>query len=133
MPASTYLADKLLDHQTGKTAYALPTVYVALSSTAPTLAGGNITEPSTGSYARVLTTGATWTAAAAGTTSNAAVITFPAATADWLAGANLTYGVLFDAPTSGNFLASGVLAVAKNILSGDTMSLPIGGLTITIS
>lgn len=133
MPASTYLANKLIDHQLGKTSFTMPTVYVALSSTTPTLAGGNVTEPSGGSYARVTTTGATWNAAASGSATNAAAITFPAATADWVSGSNLTYGVLFDAATDGNCLGYGVLTVAKNVLEGDTASIAIGGLTVTIS
>lgn len=133
MPASTFLANKLIDHQLGKTSYTMPTVYVALSSTTPTLAGTNVTEPAGGSYARVATSGTTWNSAASGTTSNAAAITFPAATADWVAGANLTYGVLYDAPSAGNCLGYGVLAVAKNVLNGDSASIAIGGLTVTIS
>lgn len=133
MPASTYLANKLLDHQLGKTSFTMPTVYVGLSSTTPALNGTGITEPSGGSYARVATSGATWNAAASGATSNAAAITFPTATADWASGANLTYGVLYDASTAGNVLAYGALTVAKNVLNGDTASIAIGGLTVTIS
>ena len=133
MPAAYYLSNKLIDHQLGKTSFTMPTVYVALSSTTPTLTGTNVTEPSGGSYARVATSGATWNAAASGATSNAAAITFPAATADWVAGANLTYGVLYDALTVGNCLGYGVLTVAKNVLNGDTASIAIGGLTVTIT
>ena len=133
MPATYYLANKLLDHQLGKTSYTMPTVYVALSSTTPTLSGTNVTEPSGGSYARVATSGATWNAAASGSVTNAAAITFPAATADWLSAANLTYGVLYDALTVGNCLGYGVLSVAKNVLNGDTASIAIGALTVTIS
>lgn len=133
MPASLYLSNKLLDHQVGKTAFTMPTVYVALSSTTPNINGTGVTEPSGGAYARVATTGATWNAAAAGTTSNALSITFPAATADWSAGANQTHGILYDAPTSGNMLGFGALAVAKNVLNGDTASIAAGGLTVTLS
>ncbi|MDP4299939.1 phage tail fiber protein [Leptothrix discophora] len=133
MPATTFLANKLLEHQVGKTAYTMPTVFVGLSSTTPALAGTGITEPSGGSYARVATSGATWATAASGSISNAAAITFPTATADWAAAANLTYGVLYDASTAGNVLGYGVLTVAKNVLNGDTASIAIGGLTITIS
>ena len=133
MPASTYLANKLLDHQLGKTAFTMPTVYVGLSSTTPAAAGTGVTEPSGGSYARVATSGATWAAASAGATSNAAAITFPAATADWLTGSNLTYGVIYDAASAGNFIAYGVLSVAKNVLNGDTASIAIGGLTVTLT
>lgn len=133
MPITTFLANKLLDHQVGKTSYTMPVVYVALSSTTPTTAGANVTEPSGGSYARVTTSGATWATAASGATSNAAAITFPTATADWSAGANMTYGVLYDAASTGNVLGYGVLAVAKNVLNGDTASISIGDLDITLS
>lgn len=132
MPASTYNANKLLEVQVGKTAYTTPTVYLAMSSTAPTLAGTNVTEPSGGAYARVATTGL-WGTAAAGSITNSGAITFPSATADWLAAANLTYGVLYDALTAGNCLGYGVLTVPKNVLNGDTASIAIGGVTITIS
>jgi 2-keto-4-pentenoate hydratase len=133
MPLSTYAANALLGHQTGKTAWTMPTVYVALSSTTPAVAGTGVTEPSTGGYARVATSGATWGSPSAGSISNVAAITWPAATADWLAGANLTYGVLYDASTAGNMLGFGVLTVAKNVLNGDTASIAISGLTITLA
>lgn len=133
MPATTYLANKLIDHQLGKTSFTMPTVYVGLSSTTPALDGTGITEPSGGSYARVTTSGATWNAAASGSTTNAAAITFPTASADWVSGANLTYGILYDAPTAGNVLGYGALTVAKSVLNGDTASIAINGLTVTIS
>lgn len=133
MPLTTAQANKLIDHQLGKTAYTMPTVYVALSSTTPSIAGTGATEPSGGAYARVATSGATWNAAASNTTSNAAVITFPTATADWAAGANMTYGLLYDAATAGNFLGFGALAVAKNVLNGDTITIAAGGLTVTFN
>jgi len=133
MSISVYLADKLLDHQNGKTAYTMPTAYIALSSTTPATDGTSVTEPTGGSYARVATSSATWNAAAAGSVTNAAAITFPAATADWSAGANMTYGVIYDAATAGNMLSFGVLTVAKNVLNGDTASIAIGGITITLS
>lgn len=133
MPASTYLANKLLEHQLGKTAYIMPTAYVAFSSTTPTAAGTSVTEPSGGAYARVATSGATWGTAATGSITNAAVIAFPAATADWLAAANLTYGVIYDAAAAGNMIGFGVLTVAKNVLNGDTASIAIGQLTVTLA
>lgn len=133
MPYTYYATNKVIDHLTGKTSYTMPTVYVGLSSTTPTLSSGNITEPSTGSYARITTSGTTWSAASGGTTSNAAVLTFPTATADWVSAANLTYGLMYDASTSGNLLGYGALSVAKNCLNGDTVSIAIGGLTITFS
>jgi hypothetical protein len=111
------------------------TLYIGLSSTTPTDAGGNVTEPATGSYARVSTTGADWGAAtgtAPCTKSNTAVKTFPTATADWLAAANLTYFVLYDALTVGNLVAFGQLTTTKPVLNGDTASFAAGALILKL-
>ncbi|HEX5522781.1 MAG TPA: hypothetical protein VFX53_05005, partial [Pedococcus sp.] len=54
----------LLDHFLTDPAYTPPaTMYLALSSTTPTEAAGNFTEPSGGSYARVSPTATAWSAA----------------------------------------------------------------------
>lgn len=111
------------------------TLYIGLSSTTPTEAGGNITEPSTGSYARVSTAAADWSAAsgtAPAVKTNTATKTFPAATADWVSGANLTYFVLFDASSAGNAVAFGALGVAKPVLNGDTASFGAGALILKL-
>lgn len=133
MGISQYLANKLIDHQLGKTAYTMPTVYVGVSSTTPTALGTNVTEPSTGSYARIATSGASWNTASAGATTNATALQFAQATADWVSGANLTHVVLYDAVTAGNFLGFGAVAVPKNALTGDTLGIPINGVTVTLS
>ena len=134
MGISTYLSNKLLDHQLGKASYTMPTVYVGLSSTTPTASGSNVTEPSTGSYARVQTSATSWNSASNGQSTNATIIAFPVATADWVGGANLTHVVLFDAASGGNFLGFGVLGTAKPCLNGDEMKLPANtGATITLS
>lgn len=105
--------------------------YVALSSTTPTDAGGSFTEPSGGAYARVQTAGTTATgpawSSATGTApayvENSAVITFPAATADWAAGANLTHAGIFAAASGGTVQIWGALTTPKPVLNGDTASL----------
>lgn len=126
----------LLDHFLTDPAYTPPaTMYLALSSTTPTEAGGNFTEPSGGSYARVSTAAADWGAAsgtAPATKSNTATKTFPAATADWVAGADLTHFGLFDAETVGNLLCWGALGTAKPVLSGDTASFAAGALVVKL-
>ena len=107
------------------------TMYIALSSTTPTDAGGNVTEPSSGSYARVSTVAADWAAAsgtAPATKANSATKTFPTATGDWLSGANLTHWVLYDASTSGNPQFWGTITTPKPVLNGDTPSFPAGTL-----
>lgn len=111
------------------------TLYIGLSSTTPTEAGGNVTEPSTGSYARVSTTGADWSAAtgtAPAQKTNTAVKTFTTATADWVSGANLTHFVLFDASTSGNVVAWGPLTTPKPVLNGDTPSFAASSLVLKL-
>lgn len=124
---------KLLDHLFTDPAWSPPaTLYLGLSSTTPTEAGGNVTEPSGGAYARVATTAADWSAAtgtAPATKTNTATITFPTATADWVAGANLTHFVLFDAASAGNVLAWGAFTTAKPVLNGDTASFPASSIT----
>ena len=133
-------AQALLNSLFGKTSNfgalaSRPTIHVGLSSTAPTEAGTGATEPSSGSYARVATAPADWnvaTDADPSVVTNAAAITFPAATASWLAGANLTHIVLYDASTSGNILASAALSVAKPVLNGDTATFPIGTISVSL-
>jgi hypothetical protein len=126
----------LLNHFLTDPAYTPPaTMHIGLSSTTPTEAGGNITEPSTGAYARVSTAAADWSAAsgtAPAVKTTTAVKTFPTATADWVAGANLTHFVLFDAATAGNALAFGALTTAKPVLNGDTASFAAGSLILKL-
>ena len=127
MPFTTYQANKSL------TELMAPGVYVALSSTAPALNGTGVTEPTGGSYARVSAPANSFAAAANGSISNSAALTFPTATADWVGGANITYGLIYDAATGGNLLGYGALTVAKNVLNGDTVTLAGGQLTVTLS
>lgn len=127
---------KLLDHFLTDAAYTPPaTMYIALSSTTPTEAAGNFTEPSTGSYARVSTAAADWAAAsgtAPATKATSTTKTFPTATADWVSAANLTHFGLFDASTAGNLLAWGALTTAKPVLNGDTASFASGALVLKL-
>jgi hypothetical protein len=127
---------KMLDHILNDPANTpAATNYLALSSTTPTEAAGNITEPSGGSYARVATTNADWSAAsgtAPAVKTNTATLTFPAATADWVAAANLTYFILYDhitATGSGHEVAFGALTTAKPVLNGDTASFAASAVT----
>lgn len=133
MPFSTAIDNKILDHFTRKVDWALETdFYVGLSSTTPTKAGGNVTEPSGGGYARVQITAAQFNAAASSATTTNVEKTFPQATADWVLGANLTHAVIYDASSGGNFLGFKALTQAKPVLSGDTAKIPSGDLDISI-
>lgn len=112
-----------------------PTIYVGLSTTTPAEDGTGVTEPSTGSYARVATATTDWNSATLADPSvvtNANAITFPTASGNWASSANMTYAVFYDASTSGNFLGFALLTVAKPVLSGDTASIAAGALSCSL-
>ena len=84
---SSYLAQALLAHSVGKTAYTMPTCYIGLLTLAPTDdSGASLTEVSGSSYARVATSGSTWNAATGigpSYITNAAAVTFAVPTGSW--------------------------------------------------
>lgn len=102
---STAIAQSILNAFSSISSWTVPTgLYVGLSTTDPGDTGGGVTEPSTGSYARVsIGTGGTYWQLSGRVLSNKATITFPTATANW---GTVYYAVLYDASTSGNFLGS---------------------------
>lgn len=130
---SDSFANQLLDLAFSKATNNFPaTLYVGLSSTTPTNTGTNVTEPSSGSYARVsVTNNATnWPAASSRSKSNGTTITFPTATGDWLSGANLTHFVIYDSSTSGNFVAWGELTSPVAVTNGTQAAFAVGALVI---
>lgn len=140
MSFSNRTAQALLNSLFGKSSNfgalaSAPTIYVALSSSAPAEDGTNVTEPSSGSYARKSTAAADWNAATSADPSvvtNANAITFVTATGNWLSSADLTHFALYDALTSGNYLGGGALTVAKPVLNGDTASFAPGSLSVSL-
>lgn len=135
MPLAKRTLAGILNSMFGETsifgALATPPVwYVGLSSTDPSTA---VTEPAAGGYARVVTVATDWSVATVGFTriDNAAVLTMPTATADWLLGVVLPYVVLYDALTLGDLLGWGNVATPKVVLTGDTISFPIAAITVT--
>lgn len=142
MPLSPYADQAVLNSMFGKTSNfgalaSVPTIYVGLSSTTPSVSGSSvtgITEPSSGAYARVATAASDWnsaTEAAPAVLTNLNAVTFPAATADWASGANMTYFVLYDAATAGNVLAFGSLSTsAAPVLNTQTAEFAAGALSV---
>jgi hypothetical protein len=130
---TTYLADKLLDHAFGKSAYTMPTIYIGLSTTTPTIAGSTVTEPSGGAYARQATSAATWASAASNSNSNAAAVAFATASANWASSANMTYMVAYDASSAGNLLWFEPIGTPQPVLSGNTASFAIGAITTSLN
>lgn len=110
--------------------------YVGLVTTTPTdVAPG--TEVSGGGYARQPWT-ATYTQGNPTEAGNAAAIEFPDATTNW---GTVTYAVLFDALTAGNFLGylelrdpnNVTVPLSKQVTSGDILRFPAGSLVYRIS
>lgn len=133
MPFTTYMDNAILNEFFGGTNYVPPAnLFVALSKTAPTKGGTNVTEPVGSAYTRVqLTNNATnFPGASNSTKSNGTIIAFPEATGDW---GTITHYVVYDAVTGGNALAFGALTASKTIESGDTPSFSIGSLSISLS
>lgn len=125
MSFTDYLEEKLLDHAFRAVSYTPPVaLYVGLFTATPGEASAG-TEVSGGSYARQAVT----FSRSGSVLSNTALITFPAATADW---GTLVSGGVFDAATGGNLLARGEFSVSRTVTNTDILTIPAGQFTITL-
>lgn len=129
-----YLAEDMLEELLGGQTRTRPAPhYYALSTTTPTAAGGNFTEPSGGSYARVTVsnpgdvfpTSASWGDPSTYTTN--ADITWVTATADW---GTLTHWGIFDASTGGNLLFFGAFDSSVTVNNGDDAAILASDLVV---
>lgn len=108
---TSYWRNKIMDDMYGS---ASNEFWIGLSSSAPTEAGGNVTEPAGNGYARVQISA--FTAASNGAVKNSADIVFPISTGTWFPADHLaTHWVVFD--------GSGASA---HVLSSGTLETPIG-------
>ncbi len=124
MPKSTFLLNALLNATLRGSAFTSPLgVYIALFTTAPSIAGGG-TEVSGGSYARQLTI---FGAPSGGQCSNTAEVSFPVASANW--GTIVAYG-LYDALSAGNLLYFSVLSTSRTVLTNDQVKYTAGQLVV---
>jgi len=131
---TNYFANGFLDRMFRNQAFTIAANYAALSTTTPTDAGGNITEPSGNNYARPVinvTGGASpaWGAVGASTVTNANAIAFATPSGSWGA---ITHIVLYDAITTGNALGF-ASTTTQTPGSGDTVSISASGLVITMA
>lgn len=136
---TTYLDDLLVNCIWGGVAITPPaTLYVGLSSTLPTVSGGNITEPTIGTngYARAAVANNTtnFPSTSSNNKSNGTAITFPTSTGAWLSSANLGYLFFSDAASGGNILGFAPLNNPQVVASsGATLSFAAGSLAIAIN
>lgn len=127
---SNYTENMTLEHIVGKTTFARPTAYVALSTVNPGEDGSGMAEPPGGyNYGRVVTLGSSWSIASGGTLSNAVEMVFPIASGSW---GTITHFALFDNSVGGNMLGYGTLIQAKLVDNGDTIRFAIGDFIITL-
>lgn len=107
--------------------------YIGLSSTTPTTAGGNVTEPAGNGYERVQITG--FSQANNGVISNTSAIMFPRSTGTWFpANALATHWVLFDgADANAHVLSAGALETPIGIWKNTEVTIATGEITITLA
>ena len=131
MSFTDFWENEILDHILNDGAYTAPApIYVGLSTTTPTDAGTNFTEPASGGYARVAAAAAVWDAAASGSKDNGSVIDM--GTASGAAWGTITHFGLFDASTAGNLCATGALTASKTIADGDSAQFAAAALALTL-
>lgn len=108
----------------------LPTnYYIGLSTSAPNVSGGNVTEPTGGDYARVQLSSLAASGTAGVVTNNAAV-SFPESSAAW---GTMTHFVIFDASTGGNLLMYDTLSTARAVEANTIVTIKTNSLTLTLS
>lgn len=135
---SDYLEVKIADHCLRTASFTKPSnIYIALctAATSDASTGATITEPTTGGYTRQGPVGpsdAAWNRASStnGLCSNASAIAFTASGGNF---GTITHLAIVDASTNGNILFHGALTSSKTINDGETLSFPIGSLTVTFA
>ena len=107
--------------------------YIGLSSSAPSVAGGNVTEPSGNGYTRVKISA--FTAANDGSIQNTADIVFPESTGTWFPADRLaTHWVMFDGAGAGaHVLSSGTLEEPIGIWRNTIVTIAAGKVVITLA
>ena len=109
---------------------ALPSeYYIGLSSTAPNISGGNVTEPlSNSGYKRVKLENLS--EPADGVITNEQAISFDESTANW---GTMSHYVIYDALEAGNLLMYDTLSTPRNVEAATIVTIKANSLTLTLS
>lgn len=109
---------------------ALPSeYYIGLSSTAPNISGGNVTEPlSNSGYKRVKLENLS--EPADGVITNEQAISFDESTANW---GTMSHFVIYDALEAGNLLMYDTLSTPRNVEAATIVTIKANCLTLTLS
>jgi hypothetical protein len=121
----------VLDSVFGGVALSMPGQwFVALSTSTPTEAGANFSEPSSGAYARVAVTNnlTNFPSAVNGSKTNGTAITFPESTTSW---GTITYIGFFNLASGGSLYYYEALPVSKAVAANTTVYFSIGSLTLS--
>lgn len=117
---STYARNKLLDAFFRNVSFSVATPYGSLHTADPGDTGAN--PVAGGSYVRKLVN---FGAAASGQAANDTLVRY-----DGMPATTATHGGLWDAATSGNFLAGNALAASKTFGAGDAAEFDVGTITV---
>lgn len=109
---------------------ALPSeYYIGLSSTAPNISGGNVSEPlSNSGYKRVKLENLS--EPADGVITNEQAISFDESTANW---GTMSHFVIYDALEAGNLLMYDTLSTPRNVEAATIVTIKANSLTLTLS
>lgn len=109
---------------------ALPSeYYIGLSSTAPNISGGNVTEPlSNSGYKRVKLENLS--EPADGVITNEQAISFDESTENW---GTMSHFVIYDALEAGNLLMYDTLSTPRNVEAATIVMIKANSLTLTLS
>lgn len=109
---------------------ALPSeYYIGLSSTAPNISGGNVTEPlSNSGYKRVKLENLS--EPADGVITNEQAISFDESTANW---GTMSHFVIYEALEAGNLLMYDTLSTPRNVEAATIVTIKANSLTLTLS
>lgn len=109
---------------------ALPSeYYIGLSSTAPNISGGNVTEPlSNSGYKRVKLENLS--EPTDGVITNEQAISFDESTANW---GTMSHFVIYDALEAGNLLMYNTLSTPRNVEAATIVTIKANSLTLTLS
>ena len=109
---------------------ALPSeYYIGLSSTAPNISGGNVTEPlSNSGYKRVKLENLS--EPTDGVITNEQAISFDESTANW---GTMSHFVIYDALEAGNLIMYDTLSTPRNVEAATIVTIKANSLTLTLS
>lgn len=133
MPATTFLANQILNYNIGQTGYTLPSnFYIGLSTTQPNANGTGITEPTGGGYSRVSVANnkQNFSVSAMGTLSNLAQIEYNESTGNW---GTVAYILIYNAITGGDLLWYGAFVSSKIVQSGTALIIAPNTLTFSLT